>query len=134
MGSATLPVIMYDFKAKYYEDTSLAYWVERLSVANKFQYEDIVWDHADDIVESGEKAVDFHHYMRWVMFTWGWVIETRHVDDEQTTTVETLVSYNGKTAVITHRERYGPSHTEMKPYPRDNVLPVPSRVRLLSCK
>lgn len=123
---------MNTFDVKHYEDMALAHWVrQRPVLTGKFTYEQIVWDHQNEIIEQDEITIDFHRSMRWVMFNWGWVIETCHLDEEQTTTIETLVSYNRKSATITHRFRYGPNHDKMKTYQRDDLFPVSSIVRLL---
>lgn len=123
---------MNTFDVKHYEDIALAHWVRQKPVpTEKFQYEQIVWDHYDEIVERGEKLLGFLRYMRWVMFDWGWAIETSRLDEENTLIVETLISYNAKTATIVHRYRSGPNHNEMKTYQRDNLFPVSSIVRLL---
>lgn len=97
----------------------------------KFRFEQVVKDHQDSILEEGERMIDYHRTIRWVMFDWGWVIETSFLDDYQTTTIETLISYNGETAVLIHRFRYGPDYNEMQQYLRDDFFPVPSCVRLL---
>lgn len=98
--------------------------------ARKFEYDQVVWDHQAEIIEEVRKFIDFRHTMRITMFEWGWVIETTHIDEDDTVTMETLISYNGYTATVTHRERYGPDYDEMKTYPRDDLLPIPSIVRL----
>lgn len=97
------------------------------------KFDQIVEDNRQDIVEDGNKTVDFFRSMRWVMFEWGWVIETSLLDDELTTTVETLISYTGRTAVLIHRRRFGVEHTEMKPYQRDDAFPIACHVRLMPC-
>ena len=98
--------------------------------ARKFEYGQVVWDHRAGIIEEVRKFIDFRHTMRITTFEWGWVIETTHIDEDDTVTKETLISYTGYTATITYRERYGPNHDEMKTYPRDDLLPIPSIVRL----
>jgi hypothetical protein len=98
--------------------------------AKKFEYDQIVWDHREEIVEQTERLIDDYHTMRVTMFEWGWVIETRCVDEDYTTTLETLVSYDGYTATITHRARYGPFYDGTETYVRDSFLPIPSIVRL----
>jgi len=119
------------FDVKWYEDTALAHWVrERPVPTEKFEYDQVVWDHQTEIIEEVSKFIDFRHTMRITMFEWGWVIETTHIDEDDTVTMETLISYDGYTATITYRERYGPDHDEMKTYLRDNLLPIPSIVRL----
>lgn len=100
---------------------------------NKYSFDQIAHDHRDEIIEYGVKEIDFQRSMRWYMFDWGWVIETCHFDMEQTATIETLISYNGETATLIHRRRFGVNCNEMKPYHRDNILPIPSKVRLLPC-
>lgn len=125
------PFGMNTFDVKWYEDSALAYWVaQKVIPVNRFQFEQIVEDHQMEIVDGGNKVIDFHRTMRYVMFDWGWVIETCHVDDEGTATIETLISYTGNTATITHRHRCGPNHDEMKAYLRDSEFPVPCVVRL----
>lgn len=123
---------MNTFDVKYYEDTALAYWVEHMP-ANNFRYDEILESHAGEVIEEYAKVLSFHCDMRCVMFEWGWAIETNRLDSEQTTTVETLISYNGETAVLVHRHRYGPNYDEFQPYDRDSILPVPSVVRLTPC-
>jgi hypothetical protein len=118
------------FDVKWYEDTALAYWVgERPVPAEKFGYDQVVWDHQGEIIEQTEKTIDSYHTMRVTMFNWGWVIETCWVDEDYTVTLETLISYDGCTATITHRTRYGPN-CNRQAYPRDNHFPIPSIVRL----
>jgi hypothetical protein len=122
------------FDVKWYEDQSLAYWVRRKPVpVDEMKFDQIVENHRDQILESGKKTIDFHRSMRWVMFDWGWVIETNHMDGDLTTTVETLVSYTGKTAVLIHRHRFGLYHDEMKPYHRDDVYPIACQVKMMPC-
>lgn len=100
---------------------------------SNLKFDQVVEDHRHEIMEVGNKTIDFHHSMRWVMFDWGWVIETSLFDEELTTTVETLVSYTGRTAVLIHRQRFGLEHHEMKPYRRDDEFPVACQVRLMPC-
>jgi hypothetical protein len=122
------------FDVKWYEDQSLAYWVRKKPVpVSEMKFDQIVESHRNGILESGNKTIDFHRSMRWVMFDWGWVIETNHIDDELTTTVETLVSYTGDTAVLIHRHRFGLHHNEMKPYQRDDLFPIACRVKMMPC-
>ena len=119
------------FDVKWYEDSALAHWVrERPVRAEKFGYEHVVLDHQSEIIEQTGKVIDFHRTMRLTMFEWGWAIETCHVDEDHTTTLETLITYDGYTATITHRARFGPNHDEMKTYRRDSLFPIPSIVRL----
>jgi len=96
----------------------------------KFEYDQIIWDHQDEVIAQTGKVIDSCRHMRITMLEWGWVIETCHVDEDYTKTLETLISYDGYTATITHRTRHGINHDEMRTYPRDNLLPVPSIVRL----
>ena len=122
------------FDVKWYEDQSLAYWVRKKPVpVSEMKFDQIVENHTAEIVEEGNKTIDFHRSMRWVMFDWGWVIETNQIDEDLTTTVETLVSYTGKTAVLIHRRRFGLSHHEMKPYQRDDLFPIACQVHMMPC-
>lgn len=97
------------------------------------KFDQIVQNNEADIVEEGDKTVDFFRSMRWAMFTWGWVVETSLFDAELTTTVETLVSYDAQTAILVHRHRFGVQHHEMKQYQRDDAFPVSCQVRLMPC-
>jgi len=64
-------------------------------------------------------------------YLWGWVIETMDLDDEFTTTLETLtLQRTSKTAVLLNRERYGSEYNDFRSYPRDSVFPVGCFVRL----
>jgi hypothetical protein len=97
------------------------------------KFDQIVENHTTEILEEGGKTIDFHRSMRWVMFDWGWVIETNQIDEDLTTTVETLVSYTGKTAVLIHRHRFGLHHNEMKSYQRDDLFPIACQVQMMPC-
>jgi len=122
------------FDIKWYEVSALAHWVREKPVpAARFEYDKIIEDHQDEILDQAEKYIDAQRSMDITMFEWGWVIETCHVDENHTVTLETLVSYDGYTATITNRTRFGPEHNEMQPYPRDDYLPIPSIVRLWPC-
>lgn len=126
------PFGMNTFDVKWYEDSALSYWVTQRPIpVYKFQFQQIVDAHQMEIVEGGQMYINFHYSMRYVKFDWGWVIETCHIDEEGTTTIETLISYTGLTATIVHRVRCGLNHDEMKTYPRDSEYPVPSIVRLI---
>lgn len=102
-------------------------------MVDNWQFSKIAQSHFDEIMDTGEIVIDFNRTLRWMALTWGWVIETIHIDEEQTKTIETLVSYNGETATITHRRRCGPNFNEMKSYVRDSEFPVPCIVNLLPC-
>lgn len=122
------------FDVKWYEDQSLAYWVRKKPVpVSEMKFDQIVENHPTEILEEGNKTIDFHRSMRWVMFDWGWVIETNHIDEDLTTTVETLVSYTGQTAVLIHRHRFGLQHDGMKSYQRDDLFPIACRVKIMPC-
>jgi len=118
------------FDVKWYTDSTLVYWVNQ-GVAKRVQYTQIVWDHHTDVMESGEQKIDTQRIIRWTRFNWGWVIETVRIDSAFITTVETLISYDGKNAVIINRYRFGHSHSDARVYPRDYTYPVASIVRLL---
>lgn len=125
---------MNTFDVKYYEDIALAYWVERKPVPTEdFRFDRLLKTHLDEVIEERHYVIDFHRDMRCAMFEWGWVILTTHLDSEQTTTCETLISYNGKTATLVHRYRYGPNFNRLQPYDRDDILPIPSTVSLIPC-
>lgn len=102
-------------------------------MVDKYKFDAIVDRHCDEVVGYDNTYVDFWRSMRWVIMTWGFVIETTHEDRDRTTTYETLVSFDGVKAVLMHRCREGPNYNEMNRYLRDEQYPVPCRVRLLPC-
>ncbi len=119
------------FDVKWYTDSTLAYWVKQ-GVANRVHYTQVVLDHLTEIVETRERKINAQCTMRWTMFDWGWVIETTRNDSMMCiTTVETLISYCGKDAVIVNRFRFGRNHSKTTLYARDHIYPVASIVRLL---
>lgn len=72
----------------------------------------------------------FTHSMTVAKYRWGYAIETDYINDEATVTLEFLTSLDGITAMLVHREREGPCHSEMRSYPRDSEYPVGSKVNL----
>jgi len=76
-------------------------------------------------------TVNFLRSMTVVAYTWGHIIQTEHVDDEGTTTLEVLKSWDEHMAVLISRERFGHAHDEMKTYLRDNYYPVGAVVRMV---
>lgn len=75
--------------------------------------------------------VNFVRTMTIAEYTWGHIIQTEFVDDEGITTLEVLKSWDAKFAVLISRERFGPTHDDMRTYLRDNYYPVGCIVRLL---
>ena len=109
-----------------------AYWVKELP-KHQFQFDQLVMNRLEELIETGKCVITTDRSMRWVKFTWGWVIETCNFDTAKTTTIETLISYNSRSAVIVHRARFGPNYTETVQYSRDYVYPVSSIVWLSPC-
>jgi len=99
----------------------------------KYQFDEVVDRHCDKIVDHGDIYIDFWRSMRWVVTSWGFIIETAYEDNDRTITYETLVSFDRIKAVLMHRYREGPNHNEMKRYLRDEQYPIPCHVRLLPC-
>ena len=96
-------------------------------------YERIAASHEASIMEFRHKVLDFHREIKCVMLDWGWVIETSQQAGSKDIIKETLVSYNGKVAVITARKLVSP---EGHVYPvwkcmREDTYPVGSIVRLV---
>lgn len=100
---------------------------------DKWQFDEVVRSHAHEIMDNGHITISFTRTLKWVMCEWGWIIETTFYDEEETATVETLITYNGKTATLVHRHRFGPCYNVFKSYPRDTQYPIPCIVRLLPC-
>ena len=121
------------FNVKWYTNKSLVYWVQQLP-AHEFCYSNIVALNASEILDTRCVYPDFHSSMRCTRFSWGWVIETAKYDSVASVqTIETLVSYDGVTAVIVHRERHGDESFAKRSYSRDLFYPVSSIVRLIPC-
>ncbi len=57
-------------------------------------------------------------------------VETESTDEENITLVEVLKSKDRINFILVHRERHGSDHNEMRSYPRDNLIPINSLVRL----
>jgi len=63
-------------------------------------------------------------------FTFGFVIECESLDEKKLLERETLFSRDGKIWTLLGRKRLGPTHHDMKWYPRDTTYPVGCKVRL----
>jgi hypothetical protein len=59
-----------------------------------------------------------------------WALQTELLDEEGITILETLFTYDGKTASLLERERTGHAHDDMRSYPRDAEFPIGCIVRL----
>jgi hypothetical protein len=108
------------------------------ALANTLDYELIVTHEEASIMEFRHKQLDFHRSMKWVMLDWGWVIETSQESGNGKDIIkETLISHDGKAAVITARKVE--SVTSGEDYPvwkclREDDYPVGSIVRLVRAK
>jgi len=78
--------------------------------------------------------LDFEHSMRIAHFNWGYLIETEQLDPaSEITTIECVLTIDGGSGEILHRQRFGSEHHNMKTYDRDERYPVGSKVRLKRC-
>jgi len=93
-------------------------------------YNQIVAKHEAAIMEFRQKQLDFHRGMKWVMLDWGWVIETIQETANKEIIKETLISHDGRVAVIVARNRYTADYSNMCKCLRDDDYPVGSIVRL----
>ena len=75
--------------------------------------------------------LDFHRGMKWVMLDWGWVIETSQETGGKDVIKETLISHDGKVAVITARSILSAGSPVECRCLRDDDYPVGSIVRLM---
>lgn len=118
-----------NFNVKWYTNTSLPFWVQHLS-AQQFCYANIVGLNTSEILDTYCVRPNFRDCMHWTSFSWGWAIETtKNANGIQI--IETLVSYDGVTAVVVHREHHGKKQYKMQPHFRNSLYPVPSVIRLL---
>lgn len=97
-------------------------------------YDQIVAPCMASVIEFRHKQLDFHRGMKWVMLDWGWVIETTQETDRKEIIKETLISHDGRVAVITARNRYAADYSNMHKCLRDDGYPVGSIVRLVKEK
>ena len=99
-------------------------------------YEQIVTHEEAAIMEYRHVQLDFNRSMKWVMLDWGWVIETSQTTEGGDTIKETLISYDGRVAVVTAREIVPPRPVITNIYKclRDDIYPVGSMVRLVRAK
>ena len=119
---------------KYLTATSLATGVRMhysVTMPLVLDYNQIVAKHEAAIMEFRHKQLDFHRGMKWAMLDWGWVIETSQETAGKDIIKETLVSHDGRTAVITARDVVA-SDSFCGPWKssRDDDYPVGSIVRL----
>jgi hypothetical protein len=97
-------------------------------------YEQIVSGHEASIMEFRHVQLDFHRGMKWVMLDWGWVIETSQETAGKDVIRETLISHDGRVAVITAREIVAANSGGTCRCLRDDDYPVGSIVRLARVK
>jgi hypothetical protein len=103
-------------------------------MASVLDYTQIVAKHEASIIEFRHTQLDFHRGMKWVMLDWGWVIETSQETTGKEIIKETLISHDGRVAVITARTLDSTRGTEVWKCWRDDDYPVGSIVRLLRAK
>jgi hypothetical protein len=94
-------------------------------------YENIVTDQEASIMEYQHVQLDFHRSMKWVMLDWGWVIQTSQETAGKDIIRETLISHDGRVAVITARQLSTSTRATVWKCLRDDDYPVGSIVRLL---
>ena len=82
------------------------------------------------MVRSISRVIDMTHVFTVVKFTFGYVVECESQDEKDLIETETLFSRDGKTWTLIGRTRCGPTHHDMKWYPRDTIYPVGCKVRL----
>lgn len=108
------------------------------SFLDALDYEQIVTHEEASIMEFRHKQLDFHRSMKWVMLDWGWVIETSQESGNGKDIIkETLVSHDGKAAVVTARRVENvASGVEYRVWKclREDTYPVGSIVRLVRAK
>jgi hypothetical protein len=122
---------------KYLTATSLAAGVRQhygVLMAIVLDYEQIVSTNEASIMEFRHVQLDFHRGMKWVMLDWGWVIETSQETAGKDIIKETLVSHDGRTAVITARTVDSAKSNKVWKCLRDDDYPVGSIVRLVRAK
>lgn len=63
-------------------------------------------------------------------FTFGYVVECESTDEHRLLERETLFSRDGVIWTLLGRQRSGPTHHNMKWYPRDTTYPIGCKVRM----
>jgi hypothetical protein len=120
---------------KYLTASSLATGVRmhyaQTSPPLTLDYEQIVAEHEASIMEFRHVQLDFHRGMKLVMLDWGWVIETSQETGGKDVIRETLVSHDGREAVITARSVDSDRLAGTCRCLRDDDYPVGSIVRLV---
>jgi hypothetical protein len=118
---------------KYLDARTLAHNVRQhyaQDMALILDYNQIVALHEGSIIEFRQKQLDFHRGMKWVMLDWGWVIETSLETAGKEIIKETLISHDGRVAVITARFLLWAKPDTVWKSLRDDDYPVGSIVRL----
>lgn len=93
-------------------------------------FDTIVADNPATVLSVFEKTIDTFRKYRVAQMTFGWVFETSRTSMSQTVTIETLMTYTGRKAVLTHRNRIGPCVMPLFIPERDRRLPVGCLVNL----
>jgi hypothetical protein len=86
--------------------------------------------YADDARYTVTLYPTFVRILRVAVFEDKQVVQTEVLGEDGITVVETLITYDGNTAVMIDRERFGLGHEVMRTYPRDYEFPIGGTVRL----
>lgn len=122
---------------KHFDARTLSWWVRHhysQPDTGCLDYDVIVACDEASIMEFHHKQLDFHRGWRWIMLDWGWVLETTQETAAKEIIKETLVTHDGREAVITARRAVAADYGEMWACDRDDTFPVGCIVRLTPLK
>jgi len=122
---------------KHFDAKTLSWWVRdhcKHSAPDPLDYQCIVGSHASSVMEYGHKQLDFHRGWKWTAMDWGWVLETTQETASKEIIKETLVTYDGREAVLTDRLALAVDYPQLWGCDRDDTFPVGSIVRLVPVK
>lgn len=93
-------------------------------------YGDILLVNRKQLIREYTRVWDMERVFHVAKFTFGFVVECESLDEKKLLERETLFSRDGKVWTLLGRKRSGPTHHDMKWYPRDTIYPVGCKVRL----
>ncbi len=123
---------------KYLDARTLAHNVRyhyEQGMVSILDYKLVVGNHEASVMELKSWQLDFYRGMKVAMLDWGWIIETAQETALKDIIKETLISHDGREAVITARRIVSAnSGTKLCKCLRDDEYPVGSIVRLTRAK
>lgn len=90
---------------------------------------DVLYQNFDDLIGQKTQRIDATRCMIVATFKFGYVIECEIMENDLLER-ETLFSRDGKVWTLLGRKRHGPTHHDLKWYPRDTIYPIGCKVRI----